>query len=254
MVINVSGADAINCRASSNSTADSIGTSSRRSGRRETAATPSQAAVKSAARPVADAAANWSSKPCSRRARSGPPSGSSCSAGGSHAGHGQIVERVRERARKSGCAGDRAEVGEALVLPGVECRAGGDGFRADERGRRDPASRQDRRREARGELREAEAMESGRCAPRHCHCPSEVVGRAARGRDDERPAIGTSRQPALRFAQASGRTGTFNDLERADGRHVKHLPGRRAGSPIRPRHATVTQTVADGGPAFKLDH
>ena len=103
--------------------------------------------------------------------------------------HRQIVERARERARESGRAGDSAEVGEALVLPGVECGACGDGFRADERGGRDSASGQDRRREPRGELREAEAMQPGGCSARHRHSPRQVVGRAAGGRHDERAAI-----------------------------------------------------------------
>ena len=59
------------------------GTSSRRSGRRATAAAPSQAAVKSAARPIAEAAVNCSSKASRSRARSDPPSGRSRSAGDS---------------------------------------------------------------------------------------------------------------------------------------------------------------------------
>ena len=123
--------------------------------------------------------------------------------------HRQIVERARERARESGRAGDGAEVGEALVLPGVERGACGDGLRADERGRRDPARGQDRRREARGELREAEAMQPGRRPARPRHRPGQIVGRAARGRDDERPAIGARRQPALGFAQAGRRPRNF---------------------------------------------
>ena len=95
--------------------------------------------------------------------------------------HGQIVERAREGARESGGAGDGAEVREVFVLPGVEGGACGDGLRANEGGRCDSSSRQDRGREARGELREAEPMETGRCPRGQRDRPGHVISRAAGG-------------------------------------------------------------------------
>ena len=148
------------------------------------------------------------------------------------------MERARERARESGRAGDSAEVGEALVLPGVERGACGDGFGADERCRRDSPSGQDRRREPRGELREAEAMQPGRCSARHRHSPRQVVGRAAGGRHDERPAIDPRRQPTLasrRRADASELSMMWREpTEGMTSTSPDAVPGHRYGRATRP--------------------
>ncbi len=155
------------------------------------------------------------------------------------AGHREIVECPRERAWEAGRAGNVAKVGEPVILTGIKGRSGGDGFRADESCRSDPARREHRRGEACRQLREAEAVQARRRPPGERDRSRQVVGCAAGGRHDERPAIGARRQPALRLAQACGCFGALDDVQGCCGRHGTHLPGRRAGLPRRPRHATV---------------
>ena len=167
------------------------------------------------------------------------------------AGHREIVERPGQRPREAGRAGDVTKVGEPAILAGIERSPRGDRLRADERRRCDPASRKHRRCETGRQLREAEPVQASRRPASERDRSGQIVGGAAGGRDDERAAIGARRQPALGRAQACRGFGTLNDVQGRRGRHGTHLPGRRAGSPRRPRHAAVGQTVTEGCRGFK---
>ena len=114
------------------------------------------------------------------------------------------MERARKGPRKSWRARNATEVGQLLILTGVKCRTGCDGFRTDQGRGRDPPGGQDGCRQVRGKLREAESMNAGDGAALECCRSDQIVGRAPGRRNDQRTAVDPRRQPRLRLAQPDG--------------------------------------------------
>jgi hypothetical protein len=127
------------------------------------------------------------------------------------ASHCRVVQRPRQRARESGCIGNRSEVGQSPVLQRIERRACGNRFRSDQRCRSDPSRREDRRRQPGGELGEAESMKARGGATGSRDVTSEIVGRSARGRYEQRAPSGARLQPKPRFPQPAGGLRRFDD-------------------------------------------
>ena len=211
-VTSTSGAARTSALRKSNSTCESHGTSSSTSGRpanaNESSAIPWRPASKSRARSVADAASNCSSNRSSRTERSPPPSGSFPSDSGRTCASRSSCS-VRASARGNpGASATGAKYDRIARAPRVERRAGRDGLRPEIRRRCQTVRREHRRREARGELRHAEPVQSERRRPR-CRDPArKVIRRTARGGDDHRgPGVETGGDEFLRRgnAQIAGR-------------------------------------------------
>ena len=102
-----------------------------------------------------------------------------------HRRQGQLLERARQGAREPRHRRDRREVGQRLVAIGVEQRARGHRLHAEARRLRQAVPREQRRREPRGQLRQAETILPEGGPARATELTREVVGRAARRGDDQ---------------------------------------------------------------------
>ncbi len=112
---------------------------------------------------------------------------------GVHLREAQLLQRAGERAREPRGPGDRREVPERRVPLRVERGAGGDRFRPQVCDGREPLLREDRRREADGQLRQAESMQADRRAGLRRNRSREIVDRAARRPDKPHVTAGRMR-------------------------------------------------------------
>jgi hypothetical protein len=144
-------------------------------------------------------------------------------------GHAQVGQGGRQCGRKAGHPRDRGEVRQAAGPLRLEHGARGDGLRAETGGRGQTLLGERRRREPRGELREAEAMDAEGRRPRTGQFACEVVGRAARGRDDEHFRGGRLPREEFQRPRAPGRGGGGDEDASAAHRWLsrKAAPGRR---------------------------
>jgi hypothetical protein len=83
-----------------------------------------------------------------------------------HARQRQLLERAGERARKPGHRGDRREVGQAPIGRGVEQRARRHRLHAERGRRRHAIAGEQRCRQPRGQLRQAESIQTERRSAR----------------------------------------------------------------------------------------
>ena len=134
--------------------------------------------------------------------------------GGPDAGQQQLVQGAGEGTRKARRAGHRSKVSELFISTGFERGARRHRFAADERHRRNPPRRQDRRRQPCRELRQAEAMQTDRPAARGRDGAGQVVGRTTRGRDDQdtRP-VRARGDPGAGFGQARRGVRGFDETQ-----------------------------------------
>jgi len=145
----------------------------------------------------------------------------------------QLVQRARQRPREARRSRHRKKVVERTVARGLEGRARGDGFRRQVCGRSRPLGRQDRSRQTRGKLREAEAVQPNRRAALDRNRPRQIVGRFARRADDQdfltRVRVGSHER--ARFRQAQLGRGGFDGatVGEGDGEAPSRTPCRGAG-------------------------
>ena len=218
-----------------------------------------RAAVRNrSARSAVAAASKQDSKRVSRRARSGPASGtrsrlplatpasrSSCS--------------VAARARgKPGARRHRLEVAQRGIASGIECRPRRHRLRAEPRSWREAVARQFHDRRARRELRQAEAMQAEGGRPGCGNGTRQVVCRAARRADDRGRMIwGTLAEKRRRSVHSHGGRRRFDN---AEGTCIAHrstcpgaMPGIRNGSTTRPcRDDDITSGYGLRAPRYGL--
>ena len=154
---------------------------------------------------------------------------------GRHAREPQLGEGRGERAREARESRHRREVAERARPERLERDARGERLRPEPaRGRR-AEPRQLGRRQPRGQLDEARAVEAEGRARRHRHAPHEVVGGLARGPDHQRLGRGGQRRE-----EGAGGLDPLRGRRRHDRADHGHSPrgptvdGYTACAPIRP--------------------
>ena len=139
-------------------------------------------------------------------------------------GEAQIAERSGKRARKTRSAGHRSEKAQLAAARRLESGACRHRFERERARGRDTTTREARRGDARGKLRDAEARQPHRGRPRARHRAREVVGGAASGGDDgQRPRRRKGQREGVRGFEAAGRRGRQHATDARRSVHLLHL-------------------------------